>query len=130
MRSPRCATDCRSAKSVSTKTAAAKLRMRITWALPKPEVGSSPLSPEVKERSEFPDYYYRGDNGDLRAIDEMLERLRLDWDEDKLTELRHEARRLVERERSHIRLVAAALIEHRHLTAADLRRLVGLTLRQ
>jgi hypothetical protein len=41
----------------------------------------------------------RGDRSDLRAIDTMLDWLQLAWDEDKLTELRRQARRLVERER-------------------------------
>jgi hypothetical protein len=41
-----------------------------------------------------------------------------------LTDLCHQARLLVERERLDIRLVATVLIEHRHLSAADLQRLL------
>ncbi len=65
----------------------------------------------------------RGDRDDLLAIDETLERLRLAWSESRLAELRQEARCLVERERFGIRVVADALIRHRHLTAFDVRRL-------
>jgi hypothetical protein len=63
----------------------------------------------------------RGDRFDLLAIDNMLERLQLDWDESRLADLRRQARRLVERERHGIRVVADALIRHRHLSATDVR---------
>lgn len=62
--------------------------------------------------------------GDLRAIDAMMQRLGLDWTERKLAGMRSAARRLVERERCNISTVADALIEHRHLTAADAKRLL------
>lgn len=41
----------------------------------------------------------RGDRDDIRATDNMLDRLHLTWTDNKLADLRHEARRLVERER-------------------------------
>ncbi len=63
----------------------------------------------------------RGDRDDIRATDNMLDRLHLTWTDDKLADLRHQARRLVERERSRIRLVADALIEHRRLSALDVK---------
>jgi hypothetical protein len=55
---------------------------------------------------------HRGDGSDLLAIDNMLDRLHLSWSESRLAELRHQARLLVKRERSRIRVVADALIEH------------------
>jgi hypothetical protein len=79
------------------------------------------------ELDEFGDQ--RADRGDLIAIANMLEKLQLDWDEDKLADLRHQARLLVKRERLGIRLVAGVLLQRRRLTAADLRRLVEQKLR-
>jgi hypothetical protein len=63
----------------------------------------------------------RGDHGDLLAITNMLAKLKLDWSERRLAELRHQARHLVKRERSRIRTVAAALLRHRRLSAFDVK---------
>ena len=70
---------------------------------------------------------YRACNGDLRAIDAMLAKLKLAWDEEKLTELRQEERWLVERERHAIRVVANALMRHRRLSAFDVKWLKACT---
>jgi hypothetical protein len=64
---------------------------------------------------------HHGDRSDLRAIDTMMQRLRLDWDESRLAELRREARHLVQCERYRIQVVADALIRHRRLSAFDVR---------
>lgn len=64
---------------------------------------------------------WRADNGDLRAIGNMLYALQLSWGDDKLAELRRQARRLVKRERGHIGMMADALLRHRYLTLAALR---------
>jgi hypothetical protein len=64
---------------------------------------------------------HRGDRGDLHSIANMMSRLNLTWSEDKLADLRSQARWLVQRQRGRIRTVAAALIEHRRLTLTDLR---------
>jgi hypothetical protein len=62
-----------------------------------------------------------GEARDLRAIAAMLDKLHLDWDEERLAALRARARHLVERERDRIGLVADALVQHRYLTAAAVR---------
>jgi hypothetical protein len=76
--------------------------------------------------AEFAMFHDRhGEPGDLHAIAAMMQRLGLVWSEQKLLGLRHIARRLVERERSNIATVASMLIRHRHLTIADLNRLLS-----
>jgi len=60
----------------------------------------------------------RADCGDTRAIDNMLERLQLAWSASRLAELRHQARRLVERERARIRTVAEKRRSQRQVGAA------------
>jgi len=57
------------------------------------------------------------DSGDLSGIAAMIRRLDLTWGEERLDELRRDARRLVKRERGPILSVAAALVQHRYLTA-------------
>jgi hypothetical protein len=64
---------------------------------------------------------WRADNTDLRAIERMMEAMKLTWSDDKMDELRFTARRLVERHRARVALVADALVRHRHLPAAALR---------
>jgi hypothetical protein len=51
----------------------------------------------------------------------MLDAIGRIWSDDKLNELRFTARRLVERHRARVSLVADALVRHRHLDAAALR---------
>jgi hypothetical protein len=53
---------------------------------------------------------------------DALHRLDLDWDELRLGMLRFEAQFLVQRLRPRIHHVAAALVEHRHLTADQIAR--------
>jgi hypothetical protein len=60
--------------------------------------------------------------GDLHAIDAMLGRLGLDWDARRLAALRFQSQILVARFRPRIHRVAAALVEHRHLTADQIAR--------
>ncbi len=57
------------------------------------------------------------ESGDLSGIAAMIRRLDLTWGEERLDELRGEARLLVQRERPRIRAVATALVERRYLTA-------------
>jgi hypothetical protein len=56
----------------------------------------------------------------------MIERFGLDWDARRLSVLRFDAQLLVARQRARIQRVAAALVEHRHLTADQIAR-IGLT---
>ena len=67
----------------------------------------------------------RADCSDLLAINNMLDRCKLDWDESRLAELRQEAQWLVQRHRSRIKVIADALIAREHMTAADLNRLLA-----
>jgi hypothetical protein len=62
-----------------------------------------------------------GDTRDLLAIDNMIRRLGLGWDQWRLATLRFDAQLLVARLRPRIRAVAVALVQHRHLTAAGVR---------
>jgi hypothetical protein len=66
-------------------------------------------------------FYRRGDANtrDLLAIELMIRRLGLDWGERRLAALRFDAQRLVQQLRPRILRVAAALVQHRYLTASD-----------
>ena len=57
--------------------------------------------------------------GDLRAIENMIERLGLHWTEGHLDRFRQRARMLVREERRVIATLAEALIERRSLTGDD-----------
>jgi hypothetical protein len=61
---------------------------------------------------------FQQDSRDLIAINNMIQRLRLDWGERRLGALRFDAQLLVARLRPRIRRVAAALVEHRRLSAS------------
>jgi hypothetical protein len=67
----------------------------------------------------------RADRSDLLAINNMLHRCRLDWDEDRLADLRDEARHLVQRQSAAIATVADHLIARKHMTAAEVHRVLG-----
>jgi hypothetical protein len=73
------------------------------------------------ERDAFGDEFV-AEATDLRAISSAINQQRLfDWAPLRLGELRHDARRLVERNRGRVALVADALIRHRHLSAEEVR---------
>jgi hypothetical protein len=75
------------------------------------------FSGPAAERDLFP-FGGCADTRDLHNIGEMVERFGLTWDEFELGRLKFEAQFLVQRLRPRIHRVAAALVEHRHLTAA------------
>jgi hypothetical protein len=75
----------------------------------------------LTERDLFP-FDSCEDHRDLNNIDEMVERFGLTWDEFELGHLKFEVQFLVHRLRPRIRRVAAALVEHRHLSAATIAR--------
>jgi hypothetical protein len=63
------------------------------------------------------------DAADMAAIERMLQRLGLDWDECRLGMLRFEAQILVQRFRPRIAAIAGGLIQHGRLTAAQIERI-------
>jgi hypothetical protein len=75
----------------------------------------------LAERDLFP-FDSCHDSRDLENIDEMIAHFGLTWEEFEKGRLRFEAEFLVERLRPPIQRVAAALVEHRHLSASAIAR--------
>lgn len=65
-------------------------------------------------------------HGDRHAVSAMLDKLGLDWDQNRLGALRTRARHLVERERDRIARLADALVEQRYLTGEAVAEVVEL----